>query len=94
MNEHIALLQKYNNPGSRLDHLIKVAEQIDSVAYFNPPFDPLITIAVVRLKDDEDPKWGLLLISDSRPEDDAHFDAEYGRARALHTALWRRVMKR
>lgn len=93
MNEHIALLQKYNYPASRADQVIEAAEQIDSVAYFNPPFDPLITIAVVRMKDDEDPRFGCLRISDSRPEVDADFDAEYGRARALHTALWRWVMR-
>lgn len=69
--------------GSPRTELVELLRQrVKAVEYFNPTFDPTITVAVVLLDDD------ILLMSDSRPEDGHPFDAQFGRERALFTALY------
>lgn len=68
-----------------LDQLNKLARSVD-VEYFNPTFDPTITVAVVR-----DRETGAVWTSESRPDDPEMFSAAYGKQRALMTALYRAV---
>lgn len=81
MNQAITILEANLMP-AEVDQVRTAAEQVECVEFLNPSFDPLVTIAVVRFED-----TGALRISDSRPEEDWAFDAEFGKARALYTAL-------
>jgi hypothetical protein len=56
-------------------------QRVRAVEYFAPVFDPTVTVATVLLDD------GTVLLSSSRPEVGHLFDAEFGRERALLTAL-------
>lgn len=70
------------------EHVDELRENVD-VEFFNPTFDPTVTVAVVRERE-----TGRITLSDSRPENGHEFDPEYGRDRAFYTALCRIVFSR